>query len=374
MSLIPEGVKIYFGKTLNKKIAIENRVSEIFKKNSYNLIELPIYEYYSDLEESFSDTMKKNMFKFVDRDSGKMLALRPDMTSLLAKLMKLRKDEMIFPERIYYNGDVFRYQNIKSGVYREISQAGVELIGTKGFRADIEIVTMAIDVMKGLGLEKPKLEIGDVRILNRIFDEMDIDLEEKNELKELIAKKDIPTLEKLVEKKGYDKIVLKLPLAIGGKEILNEFSEYGTKELTEIVDYLDKLGYNENYVIDLGIVKDMGYYTGIVFNGMCSKAGDFIINGGRYDKLMGFPAVGFVVNIDAVTEIVDYLDEQEKNGYYIIGNDYTKMFDAKNKYFNIGARVEISTLALTVLEEKKYAVSKGFKYLVDTNTQKVEEI
>ncbi len=118
----------------------------------------------------------------------------------------------------------------------------------------------------------------------------------------------------------------------------------------------------------------MGYYTGIVFNGMCSKAGDFIINGGRYDKLMGFPAVGFVVNIDAVTEIVDYLDEQEKNGYYIIGNDYTKMFDAKNKYFNIGARVEISTLALTVLEEKKYAVSKGFKYLVDTNTQKVEEI
>ena len=50
------------------------------------------------------------------------------------------------------------------------------------------------------------------------------------------------------------------------------------------------------------------------------------------------------------------------------------MFDAKNKYFNIGARVEISTLALTVLEEKKYAVSKGFKYLVDTNTQKVEEI
>ena len=260
MSLIPEGVKIYFGKTLNKKIAIENRVSEIFKKNSYNLIELPIYEYYSDLEESFSDTMKKNMFKFVDRDSGKMLALRPDMTSLLAKLMKLRKDEMIFPERIYYNGDVFRYQNIKSGVYREISQAGVELIGTKGFRADIEIVTMAIDVMKGLGLEKPKLEIGDVRILNRIFDEMDIDLEEKNELKELIAKKDIPTLEKLVEKKGYDKIVLKLPLAIGGKEILNEFSEYGTKELTEIVDYLDKLGYNENYVIDLGIVNSIGFF------------------------------------------------------------------------------------------------------------------
>lgn len=374
MSLIPEGVKIYFGKTLDKKIAIENRIGDIFKKNSYNLIELPIYEYYSDLEESFSDTMKKNMFKFVDRDSGKILALRPDMTSLLAKLMKLRKDEIVFPERIYYTGDVFRYHKIKSGVYREICQAGVELIGAKGFRADIEVVTMAIDVMKALGLNAPKLEIGDVRILETIFNKLGINGEERDELKALISKKDIPELEKLVKAKGYDKIVTKLPLAIGGKEILTEMEEYGTEELKELVDALDRLGYKDNYVIDLGIVKEMGYYTGLVFNGMCSGSGDFIINGGRYDKLMGFPALGFVVNIDAVAEIVGDFGSEKKNGYYITGKNYGKMFEEKLKYTAEGERVEISILDMETAEERAYAERKGFRYIVDTEKMSIEEL
>lgn len=374
MSLIPEGVKIYFGKTLDKKIAIENRIGDIFKKNSYNLIELPIYEYYSDLEESFSDTMKKNMFKFVDRDSGKILALRPDMTSLLAKLMKLRKDEIVFPERIYYTGDVFRYHKIKSGVYREICQAGVELIGAKGFRADIEVVTMAIDVMKALGLNAPKLEIGDVRILETIFNKLGINGEERDELKALISKKDIPELEKLVKAKGYDKIVTKLPLAIGGKEILTEMEEYGTEELKELVEALDRLGYKDNYVIDLGIVKEMGYYTGLVFNGMCSGSGDFIINGGRYDKLMGFPALGFVVNIDAVAEIVGDFGNEEKNGYYITGKNYGKMFEEKLKYTAEGERVEISILDMETAEERAYAERKGFRYIVDTEKMSIEEL
>lgn len=374
MSLIPEGVKIYFGKTLDKKIAIENKIGDIFKKNSYNLIELPIYEYYSDLEDSFSETMKKNMFKFVDRDSGKMLALRPDMTSLLAKLMKLRKDEMVFPERIYYTGDVFRYHKIKSGVYREICQAGVELIGAKGFRADIEVVTMAIDVMNSLGLKSPKLEIGDVRILESIFEKLAIKKEEREELKALISKKDIPELEKLVKAKGYDPIVIKLPLAIGGKEILEQFKEYGTDELQELVNALEELGYKDNYVIDLGIVKEMGYYTGLVFNGMCSGSGDFIINGGRYDKLMGFPALGFVVNIDAVAEIVGDFGVAEKNGYYITGKSYAKMFKEKLKYTAEGERVEISILDSAAEEEREYAARKGFRYIVDTEKMSIEEL
>lgn len=375
MSLIPEGVKIYFGATLDKKIAIEKKITTLFEKNCYKLIELPMYEYYSDLEESFSENMKKNMFKFVDRDSGRIVALRPDMTSLLAKLMKLKKDEILFPERIYYNGAVFRYHKIKSGVYREMCQAGVELIGAKGYKADIEVLIMAIEVMKELGLKNPKIEIGDIRVLNSILDKNLKTEEEKNYIKELIAKKDIPGLQKEVSEKGYDSLLAKLPLMIGSKEVVEEAAGYGIEEIKFIVETLEKLGYGDNYVVDLGIVKEMEYYTGIVFNGFCEGSGDFIINGGRYDGLMGFPALGFVINVDAVVEIADKQEEKDKSGVYIVSKDYLRALKAKAKQIENGERAEISAFEESdEKSEKEYAKAKGFKLFYDADADKLTEL
>lgn len=375
MSLIPEGVKIYFGATLDKKIAIEEKITNIFEKNCYKLIELPMYEYYSDLETSFSEKMKKNMFKFVDRDSGRIVALRPDMTSLLAKLMKLKKDEILFPERIYYNGAVFRYQKIKSGVYREMCQAGVELIGANGYKADLEVLVMAIEVMKELGLKNPKIEIGDIRVLNSILNKNLKTEEEKEYIKELIAKKDIPGLQKEVKEKGYDEILAKLPLMIGSKEVLEEAKDYGIEELKLVIETLEKLGYGDNYVVDLGIVKEMEYYTGIIFNGFCDKSGDFIINGGRYDGLMGFPALGFVINVDAVVEIVEEQEKRGKSGVYIVSTDYVKALKVKAKYIEDGERAEISSFEnSSENSEKEYAKAKGFKLYYDVDSNKLIEL
>lgn len=375
MSLIPEGVKIYFGATLDKKIAIEEKITNIFEKNCYKLIELPMYEYYSDLETSFSEKMKKNMFKFVDRDSGRIVALRPDMTSLLAKLMKLKKDEILFPERIYYNGAVFRYQKIKSGVYREMCQTGVELIGANGYKADLEVLVMAIEVMKELGLKNPKIEIGDIRVLNSILNKNLKTEEEKEYIKELIAKKDIPGLQKEVKEKGYDEILAKLPLMIGSKEVLEEAKEYGTEEIKLVIETLEKLGYGDNYVVDLGIVKEMEYYTGIIFNGFCDKSGDFIINGGRYDGLMGFPALGFVINVDAVVEIVEEQEKKDKSGVYIVSSDYVKALKIKAKYIEDGEKAEISSFEESnENSEKEYAKAKGFKLYYDVDSNKLIEL
>ena len=375
MSLIPEGVKIYFGATLDKKIAIEEKITNIFEKNCYKLIELPMYEYYSDLETSFSEKMKKNMFKFVDRDSGRIVALRPDMTSLLGKLMKLKKDEILFPERIYYNGAVFRYQKIKSGVYREMCQAGVELIGANGYKADLEVLVMAIEVMKELGLKNPKIEIGDIRVLNSILNKNLKTEEEKEYIKELIAKKDIPGLQKEVKEKGYDEILAKLPLMIGSKEVLEEAKDYGIEELKLVIETLEKLGYGDNYVVDLGIVKEMEYYTGIIFNGFCDKSGDFIINGGRYDGLMGFPALGFVINVDAVVEIAEEQEKRGKSGVYIVSTDYVKALKVKAKYIEDGERAEISSFEnSSEISEKEYAKAKGFKLKYDADADKLTEL
>lgn len=368
MTVMPEGVKIYFGENLKKKIAVETILKNIFESNSYSLIELPAYEFYKDIEENFSLDMRNKMYKFVDRDSGETVTLRPDMTSLLAKLVKLRKENIVLPERIFYIGDVFRYDEIKSGVYREISQAGVELIGEDSDKADIEILVMAIESLKKLGLKNPKIEIGDISILNSIISKSNLSKEDIVIVKDLILKKDIPTLDKFLKNINYTGILLKLPMMIGDKTILEGLEEYGSEKLKRIVNVLDELGYKDNYIIDLGIVKAMEYYTGIVFNGFCDNSRDFILNGGRYDKLMEISALGFVINVDNIVEIAENIVNDEKNGVYIYGKDYIKAMKMKEKLILEEKRVEISYKDISEEEIKEYATKKLFKYLYNTNT------
>lgn len=374
MSVMPEGVKIYFGESLKKKIAIEDILGNIFEKNSYSLIELPVYEFYKDLEENFSVEMNKKMYKFVDRDSGEVVALRPDMTSLLAKLVKLRKEDIVLPERIYYIGDVFRYDEIKSGVYREIAQAGLELIGEESYKADVEVLIIAIESLKKLGLKNPKIEIGDVGILNSIILKSGLSKEKIEKVKEYILKKDIPTLEKYLKEQNYNGILKDIPMMIGDKNILNGLEEHGSGKLKKILDILDELGYSENYIIDLGIVKMMEYYTGIVFNGFCDGARDFILNGGRYDKLMGTSALGFVINIDNIVEIAENIVNSEKNGIFIFGEDYIKAVKKKEELIKDESRVEICYKKMEEKELKDYLIKKCYKYTYNTDTGEKKEI
>ncbi|BDU49557.1 ATP phosphoribosyltransferase regulatory subunit [Haliovirga abyssi] len=369
MALIPKGVKVYFGNSLKKKLWIENSIRDYFEKNYYNYIELPVYEYYDDIKENFSEDVQDEMFKFLDRDSGKILTLRPDMTSLLSKLIKLKKEKIKFPERIYYIGDVFRHHKIKSGVYREIAEAGVELIGGKDKdRSDLEIAVMAIELMKKLGLKNAKLEIGTVNLFKDICKKVNISNSDIKEIKKYLSGKDITSLSKIVKEKNYDEIILKLPSLIGKKDILKEVEGYDISEIEKLTTALDELGYENDYIIDLGIVRELEYYTGIVFNGLVEGYGDYILSGGRYDELMGEKAIGFVLKIDSIFELLEVKIKSELKGYYIYGSDYIKLMKKKKELLLKNEFVEISAGDLSESELKEYVKLKGFKYIYNIDT------
>jgi len=361
--LIPEGVKIYFGENMEKKINLEERIKENFKNNGYKLIELPSYEYYEDLKKNFSNSMRRKMFKFEDRETGEILTLRPDMTSLLAKLMNLKENEMKYPERIFYMGDVFRHEKMK-----ERSQAGVELIGMENkYKSDLEILIMAIEVMKSLSLEKPKLEIGSIVIFNSLMEKLNIKKEDINKIKGYLDRKDIPTLEKLVKEKEYNEIILELPNMIGKKDILKKVENYvDIKGLKKVLNTLDELGYEENYILDLGMVKEMEYYTGIIFNGFAGEeTGEYILTGGRYDKLMGVRALGFVLNIDTLVDMVEKTENKENEGYLIMGEDYIDGLKKKVEFVQQGIRAEWYSEKPKLEKVKEYAKLKKFKYILN---------
>lgn len=365
---MPEGVKVYFGESLRKKLEIEEKVKGLFKQNGYDYIELPTYEYYKDLEENFSSEMRTKVFKFEDRESGEVVALRPDMTSLLAKLIRLSGKDGDLQKRIFYCGDVFRHSKIKSGVSKEITQAGVELIGANSLEADIEIIVMAIESLKSLGITNPKVELGDVRIFETLTEKIGVSGDKKIELKKLIGNKDIPTLTAFLEANSLDKEILKLTMAIGDSSILDGFKGYSVEHLKKVVEMLDSLGYKENYVLDLGIVKEMGYYTGVVFNGFCDDLLDYILTGGRYDKMMGTEAIGFAINIDSVVPIYNEEGNNQANGCFVYSKEYKKACEKKMEFIKNGIRAEANVDKSSFEEAKVYAKDKNYEYIVNVDS------
>ncbi|MGM0509149.1 MAG: ATP phosphoribosyltransferase regulatory subunit [Fusobacteriota bacterium] len=367
MSLIPEGVKIYFGKNMDKKKKIEDYLKNEFENSGYRFIEMPNYEYYEDIKENFSDSIKRNMFKFEDKYTGKVLALRPDMTSILSKLIKLKSEDIEFPERIYYLGNIFEH-----GKMNEKTQAGIELIGSKNkSRSDLEILAMALELMKKLSIPERLLEIGDIRIFDDLMKKLSVNKKDVKKIKKYLMTKNVLGLEKFVKEKGYDEIISRLPYLIGEKNILKEIKKYiDVDYLEDILNKLDKLGYKNDYILNLGMVKEMSYYTGIVFNGISSDNTDYILSGGRYDKLMEVNALGFVVNIDMLVSLTPDKEEEVKNGYYIMGKNDLELIKKKNELIGKGKKVEICTEKWDVNKARDVAGKKGYKYVIDLNKNK----
>jgi len=196
---------------------------------------------------------------------------------------------------------------------------------------------------------------------------LEIKKEDIKKIKGYLDRKDIPTLQKFVEEKNYDSIILELPNLVGKKDILKKLENYvDVKGLKKVLNTLDELGYDENYILDLGMVKEMEYYTGIIFNGFAGEeTGEYILTGGRYDKLMGVRALGFVLNIDTLVDMVEKTEDEENNGYLITGKNYIEGLKKKVEFIREGIKAEWYSENQSLEKVKEYGRLKKFKYVLD---------
>ena len=310
----PDGVRDIYGVECTRKAAIQNRILEIFHLYGYQDIETPTFEFFDIFNESRGSVKAKEMFKFFDRDNH-TLVLRPDETPAIARCVTKYFTEEDMPLRLCYLERTFINNTSYQGRLKEAAQTGVELIGDDSSDADAEILAMVIRALKAAGLTEFQVELGEVDFFRGLLEDAGMDEEMEEKLRELIENKNYFGVEELVMEQPIPQELkdafLKLPELFGSLEEIQAAREFTKnpralraidrlEEVNRILEYYDL---SEYVSYDLGMLSQYQYYTGIIFKAYTYGTGDYIVNGGRYDKLLvqfgkDAPAVGFGISVD----------------------------------------------------------------------------
>jgi len=258
----------------------------------------------------------EQLFNFIDKGEREV-ALRPELTPTLARVVAAHEREFKKPLKWFSIGQFFRYEKQQRGRLREHFQLNCDIIGEKDLGADIELIALCIDVLRGFGLTEKDFV---VRISNRefwtdFFRDKSVPVERWDDLLQVIDKSAREPREKTAEKLGDVADLVFATLKGGGK----------SAKLERLVAGLRVRGLGDFVEIDVGIVRGLAYYTGIVFEAF-DRAGKFraIAGGGRYDNLiaqlsdgaLSLPAIGFamgdVVLGELINEIRDAREAMQK--------------------------------------------------------------
>ena len=313
---VPYGTKDILPTDAALKRIMENELVRLFLAWGYKEVITPTFEYHETLKAGAPDTADDSSFRFFDRN-GRMLALRPDMTTPIARVAVMRMKEYPLPLRLFYLANVFRQEEAQAGRQCEFYQAGVELLGAGGVAADAEVVTLAVESLLAAGLTDFQVCLGQVDFISGIMSEAGLDAPTGHKVKQALIERNMVGLAELLEEcrmePGIRQLLQQLPMLHGKKEMLqeikgqvkNKISQAALDNLAEIYDLLEHYGIDRYVMFDLGIIRDFDYYTGMVFETYTTGLGYPICGGGRYDRMAAAfgreqPATGFAMGIERV--------------------------------------------------------------------------
>jgi ATP phosphoribosyltransferase regulatory subunit len=317
---IPPGTQILIGRAARRRRILQRAICSVFEGWSYEEIIPPIFDYYDVFIKGMGAGLEEQIYRFIDRE-GNVLALRPEFTSLVAKTVATRLASSAKPLRLFYSGEVLRFQKPKGGRQREFAQIGIENFGGSGKTSDLEILLIAVEAFKRLGILNFQINLGSVDFFGGIVDRIELPAEQMSELKTVLNLKDQSTLELLLKdlplEERRKKILRAIPNLTGGRLVIeqarqlvrNSRSIEALDHLEEIYCTFEELDLSQHLTIDLGEIRGFDYYTGILFRAYVPGLGFEVALGGRYDGLPAtfgeaLPAVGFSFGLDRLEQIV----------------------------------------------------------------------
>lgn len=394
---IPEGTRDILFEDCSSKYELINSLRSLYISRGFLEAISPTLEFYDVFHGESISMEQEKMYKLFD-NQGRILVLRPDMTAPMARIAGTKLKDAVYPVRLCYFGNIFRINELWKGKISEITQSGVELIGSEGSRADLEIIITAIKALISIGLTNFEIELGQSEFFKGLVENIDLNEEKVEKLRSLVENKNLAALDEFVEENklilGENVQVLRsLPLLFGDIDTLgrarqltdNKRALNAIDNISEIYEMLNKMGLSSYVSIDLGMVQQINYYTGITFKAYIGEVGTNILSGGRYDNLLSqfgtaMPAVGFAINVDSVLEV---LHKQRKNKilprkflvYYsdeFIDEAYNLAEELRNK----GYIVELSLFEGKERNLKYGNQKKIYKllYLLDKKTMEVINI
>lgn len=385
----PEGTSDLLFAECEARRAVEDSLLRLFKSIGYSEIITPELEYYDVFSNRFNAVPQEMMVKIID-SRGRILVLRPDNTMPIARVAATRLRSFSPPLRLCYNQQVYRMSPLMSGHSRQHAQCGVELIGAGGRKADLEIAATAVAALRRAAKIEFKLELGHVGFYRSIIDSLALGPETSEKVRDYIEAKNYSALRDLLEPMSADsagrRALMELPRLFGGAEVFekalalapNERSAEAIRYLNGLYDDLCAMGLRDNVMIDLGLVGQIDYYSGVVFRGFVQGSGETVLLGGRYDGLLSAfgadqPATGFAVNVDAVAKTVEFCREERDSVLLYYEKGYEKQaFEYRSEAVSRGTMCEMSVFE-TPEESEAYAKLRGIRRFVALGKNQVEK-
>ncbi|MGC9104842.1 MAG: histidine--tRNA ligase [Thermoprotei archaeon] len=308
------GMRDLFGEDLEKV----EYIKEVFERKArlygYSKIELPVVEYFKLFEVKSGEEIRESMYTFLDK-AGRELALRPEMTPGTVRAYIEHFQHLPKPVRLYYYGTVYRYDEPQFGRYREFRQAGVEMIGSQGLAADLEVIHLLASIYEELGLiDRIKLKLNNIGIYRKLFQCANIEERQQEHLLHLIDKNKTEEALKIVQNTRIYEVLATL-LDRKEEEAVSSSEEIGCsikEELDYVKNVVDLLkGEVPGAYYNVGFVRGLAYYTGIIFEVEHPSVPFSIAGGGRYDGLVEVygaahtPALGFAIGVERTALVLE---------------------------------------------------------------------
>jgi ATP phosphoribosyltransferase regulatory subunit len=307
---IPPGTRDVLPDEMRELRAVMDGLRASLEAAGYGEVRTPTVEYEEVLRQGDSRAAGAGWRLFDEH--GKLLVLRSDMTIPIARLVGSRFAGQEGPLRLAYSGQAFRSVTRGSGQLTEFLQVGAELVGVPGVEGDAEIVSLVVEALSACGLRRHSVGLGDGALYQALLDAFEVPADDAAALMASLMRRDLVDLEARVRAQQLPEALHVVPGLRGGAEVLDRAEELMGEvaataliELRGLHDALSKRGFGERLILDLGLVHELGYYTGAVFEVYDPAVGFALGGGGRYDQLMGRfgkprPACGMALNVQNV--------------------------------------------------------------------------
>lgn len=383
----PKGTKDILPSESYKWQYVEQKVKEIFENYGFKEIRTPVFENTELFERGVGDTtdvVQKEMYTFLDKGE-RSITLRPEGTAgAVRAYIENGMSSLPSPLKMWYAMTMYRYENVQKGRYREFRQIGAEIISTPSYLADVEIITMANEIIRKFNIPNVTLNINSIgcptcraKYQEALREFIGNNIEEYcKTCKDRVLKNPMRILD-CKEKRCKE-------LNEGAPVILDYLCEECSTHFEKVKDMLNKL--KIEYVIDPGIVRGLDYYTKTVFEFVSKTEGYTVLAGGRYDGLVEelggqkTEAIGFAMGEDRLIDILEKYNKNEEIqdksiDLYIVSigeNANVKAAILAMQLRRKGVFVENDICERSIKANMKYADKKKAKFSIVLGDNEIE--